>query len=299
MLNKKTAFTLAEVLIVFSIIGTLTIISMTVAGQRKDVSGLSYYRAYEALKTAGYNIFSDVGVAGKPFPTKVDSKSGGLCQELVRYINAAEVTCNSKYMPLSGNDADFTEERRQFVATNAMSFYIAKPKENITKLYPQPKVKPNIVWFVIFVDLNGERGPNTMLQPKHKNGSPADIVAFAMTNEGEVVPLGYPTISKKYLIAQITYPNQPRGDKLVEKRRSADMTYFEAIHKAWGAAEDPANAETINFVSRIPGKSNIRLANKMVIPPIAGKKVIVEDGLPGGCIPFDFACKVVIKQPKP
>lgn len=298
MQKKKNAFTLAETLIVMAVVAILVLISLSSIKRADDEFGPLYWRAYSALKLAGYNVFVDTHKEiARPFPTELTAQDidvqGGLCERLIEYINVSKDTnCNPNDVNSSAGDGDFNEHTLQFKGSNSQRFYFSKPADIIIG-------GEKIPWFIIYVDLNGERGPNSARI--QSNGRGADIVAFAMTHEGEVIPMGFPTVNLKYLTAKVSYPDimSPVTGKKIEKRLSNSMTYFEARHRAWGTEEDPENAESIDFTSRLSPSSQIRnYTSDVATPPLDETTSDAPDGLAGGCIEGNFVCRVIVDSYK-
>lgn len=216
-LNKKTtnAFSMAEIIIVVLIIAVAALMFITTIRPNSDKLVLKklYYNAYRSLSTATYNIQADVedfnnklieeaDAAGAAHPSaeelkKFPQSQQELCEKLTSegegYINTSgAVNCNAFIGPHSetqfqNDDAQSLKAKSTFVASNGMFYFLT----------PMDTEGNTIVW----VDLTGERGPNTAIWKKE---APADIVPFMITNNGVVVPLGYPTYDIRYLTARIT-----------------------------------------------------------------------------------------------
>lgn len=87
-----------------------------------------------------------------------------------------------------------------------------------------------LTYYLIWVDLNGDRAPNTK---EWKEGRPADIVPFFVSDYGEVVPIGYPITDKRYLTTSVKYVTD------TQTYYSEPMTYYEAQMDAYGSKEYP------------------------------------------------------------
>lgn len=287
MFNKKNGFTIAETLITLVVIGILTAFSISTIKPAVDNLAPLAYRAYDALKIAGYNVFVDSlnkdavtkEFVARPFPTT----SRDLCNRLLEYINvtnaATDARCNS-FTDAGGTTTmpTFTDNSTlAFIGSNSMKFYIHKPANiNVGGT--------SVPWFLIFVDLNGERGRNSAIMGSKAEDIP-DIIPFAMTLEGEVAPVGFPSTSKKYLTAKVYYPDiiDSNGRRL-EDRRSGSVTYFEARHMAWGPTGNANYPETINFTSRLSNS----IKGLSIPAPVIQKDLIVSTpkgatNCPTGC----------------
>ena len=87
----------------------------------------------------------------------------------------------------------------------------------------------NIKFFVVIADLNGSKRPNTTAWRMDR---PADIVAFAVTNTNDVVPLGYPEIDRRYLSARVVYNSRMDQSDALGGTSNA-MTLYQAKRHAW------------------------------------------------------------------
>jgi|GEM_PF-5429878 len=280
--GAKSAFTLAETLLVLLMIGILAVFSILTLRRGDDEFGPLYYRAYEALKVANYNVYVDLYPEYKrDYPVKVSAKTdeyskskawleanpGGICQRLLEYINISEgqVNCDAQLIDPNGDDSQFDGKigpggHLAFKGSNSQRFYFGKGDNGgiiKTKLTASNETSE---WFIIYVDLNGERGPNST---SVINGRAPDIVAFALLNQGQIAPIGLPRLERKYLTAKVAYPDtyctdvlaakygcdpkaeDEEGNKYkIEKRFSNTITYYEAVKRAWGCrlgddADDP------------------------------------------------------------
>lgn len=254
------AFTLAEMLTVAFIVGVLTVISIGSLRRTDDEFGPLYYRTYDALKTAAYNVYLDThNDPQRDFPTTLaGSNDTGLCQRLIEYINVSgAASCNSNTISFPETDDQFkpAQKKIQFTGSNSQRFYFG-PVQNTTIS------GVNLTWFIVYVDLNGERGPNSITAPTGRVRL-ADIVAFAVSSQfGEVIPMGEPIVNRKYMTAKVWYPDKLVGTKRYENRRSDSMTYFEAKRRAMGKTENIgkmygyAGASTVEFTEKTSIRSS-------------------------------------------
>lgn len=231
MFRKKLAFTLAETIICMLIIGVVILATLGVAKQKADDYKRHYITAYKAISNA---FFNGIMIHNKnPFAKDIshsatnDVGTERLCQALTTFINTNnndvtkdhDIGCSPKKITSQKADS-FEDKNIQFVSTNGMKFYLSN-------LIADGTTTP---FYLIFVDLNGDKGPNSIVKEKKH----PDIVAFAALNSGKVVPIGRPEFDKTYMTARLTYTNSigeaVYGDKPV--------AYYQAKGQAWGFYSD-------------------------------------------------------------
>ncbi len=189
IINKKAGFTLAEVLMAMGIIGILTALALTtIVPAQKSATKYQYMSAYNALSTAYYNTMLDN--SKNPFlsdPTYVHSEEEDtgteiLCKGLTSFINTFSngkdddkdyaTTCSATKITSVLAD-EFLDENVQFTATNGMKFYIS----NLIKETVSVPVKTNpghyqgieFQFYIVYVDLNGNGKPNSILYTNKSN----------------------------------------------------------------------------------------------------------------------------------
>lgn len=216
-MNKK-AFTLPEILMIIVVIAIVAVTMMTTLrpGANQHVLKKLYYNAYRSLNAGAFNIQADVedhnnklmeeaDATGTEMPTEDELKKypetqADLCEKLA---SADKGYLNVSLAPACGNVVDatsltqFTDKKPEelkamatFITSNGMLYFMS----------PMDANGNTIVW----VDLNGERKPNSA---EWKKDNPADIVPFLISNNGIVVPLGYPTFDTRYLTTRVSYSN--------------------------------------------------------------------------------------------
>lgn len=250
---KKTAFTIPELLIFLTIVGIVSVMMMTIIKPGEKYLPYAYYNAYNSLSTAAFNIKEDANdnnISGdttisdddKYFPGALkDPDSDGLtsarelCKKLANnpnatdaedeygYINTSEYACTN--FTSFTSDGNFNDKATPaFRATNSMKFYIGKlAKINVPNAM-ESDANYELKYFVVWVDLNGDRRPNTAEWAKNKA---ADIVPFVITTGGKVIPIGGPTIDTRYTTVRLGYPSDsslkysPRSVNFLEGQISA------------------------------------------------------------------------------
>lgn len=132
-----------------------------------------------------------------------------------------------------------------FVTSNGQKFYMSKVvNANVTNSGLTDQYDRRQYRFVA-VDLNGNMGPNSQYRTAVKY---PDIVLFAITSDGSIVPFGLPEFSKNYISAYIEYPtsiyNATKGTNVPNSKLKSDsLTLVKARHSAWGAT--PGTIENV------------------------------------------------------
>lgn len=159
----------------------------------------------------------------------VDSSTG----DDYGYINTSEYNC--KTFNLSASGGGLTQSHTPaFVATNSMTFYISPLIfiESVdATIATEEDAEVAVGSFVVWVDLNGKRGPNTSVWEEKK---PADRVPFLVTTSGVVIPVGAPTVDPRYSTSRVQYAS----DSLI-KYSNVPITFLEAQYKAYNGKEYP------------------------------------------------------------
>lgn len=262
-IKKSGAFTLFETLITIAIIGVIAVISlMLMVNNQEKAYGKLYAKAYSTLKTAAYNIEMDVEDFNtkaneaaneqnksqadeadlKKFPKTLDE----FCKELVgdgaSYINTTKQSCtainNTTFISASGAQINVAPS---FMSTDGLYYYFTDVEDDN--------------YFLMWVDINGERRPNTSLM---KNKKLPDVVPFAISkNNGTVIPLGIPVYDIRYMKARVVY-----ASPTMERDFSVPLTFSQARSVAYAnrtfALEplsknfDADTTSALNFKAMIP-----------------------------------------------
>lgn len=247
----KKAFTLAEMMIVFIVIGVIVALGVTSVRPWEKAYKYAYTRMYHALSLSIYNHM--VNAKGEDaFP--VTRKE--MCEALIEYINTAD---NKQASECSENASDYLDANSQsnnfdvkegktpnIITSNGMRIWIGgtvKTEDGQTVEYETLNesiggTTDKVRYFVVYVDLNGERKPNSATWSKEKM---ADVVAFAITDKYIVIPLGYPLVDSRYMEANVVYPTidtDVNDDKTENYTGDEDvvseaMTYYEAMVRAY------------------------------------------------------------------
>lgn len=253
------ALNLAEVMIVMMVISVVTVSAIQVNRHLEEkLTGKLYAKAYKTLSLASFNIQQEVavyntkknmeakekGLSGaakndlKRFPNigyNESITSESLCVALKDYMNAQTSSCSITSVSTGYITEDFSlkDETPSFLGTDGMRYYI-------TDLGSGNSANK---FFLVFVDLNGERKPNTIMANKTK----PDTVPFLIhTDTGDVVPAGYPVYDPKYVQARIIYSSPDE-----EYDFSVPMPFYNAKQLAYSGREyvlDPMSAKTTGVV---------------------------------------------------
>lgn len=257
MIKNKSAFSLAEILITMGIVGFICVLAITLIRPSDKTLIYQYYNAYNTLRTATYNIQQDVIDANyshddsyNDIEKRFANTAEELCQKLASnpqnhsevnsaeqeyktrlgYINTSKYNCTGYkgYTNSKGFDESWLDNKLYtlaFQTSNSMLYYISEPsvlkiQDNLNNLVI------NKIGFVVLVDTNGTRKPNTI---NTKNGRLADIVPFIVLTSGHVIPIGTPTIDKKYMKAKVKIFTQ-NGEKWLSENysyRDAQIVAFD------------------------------------------------------------------------
>jgi hypothetical protein len=245
---KNKAFTLAEFSVILFVMSIVVLVTITTQKPFDKALSMSYNKAYRALYYAAYNINIDL-TAAETFPV---GDASILCNKLANetdgYINALHgyIFCDLGATAITNLNANsFTTLNRQFISNNGMIFYIATDEANggFTRSITYNSSTTTLKYCIVYVDLNGDQGPNTALWNQNRM---ADIVAFVVTNEGEVWPIGYPTVDTKYFSARVKYPDGTEPDEI--NRYSKPMAYRDAKYAAWNNVTNPSTRQSIDFM---------------------------------------------------
>ncbi len=236
-MNKK-AFTIAEMLVVLSIVALISLLTITTLRPYIAESTMSkqYYRAYTTVNTAVYNILADVidcnqaradyidarmaagnanPTQGAPTECQFPSTPQTLCNAMtsttgytsstgyVGYINTAWATCAN--IQSAGANINTLVAGKDDAALRSIAVFKAT---NEMYFYMQPISITSPVFgaenfTLIWVDMNGNKRPNSTLSATPKQ--PADIVPFLVSQDGKVTPLGIPTFDYRYMTATVKF----------------------------------------------------------------------------------------------
>ena len=312
-MNKKFkfAYSMFELLIVFTLISFLIIYELIIVNRKMNEYGGVYYNAYNTLRKVTYNIFIDTycpsnSVQPEPgadpdydctkgaraFPKDVTE----LCKRYTEYLNVpngANFCTEKKEAQGHGNineKADnISEDTLKFKTTNTFRFYISGTGSNNESPYEYTANGSNdkVEYFIMYVDLNGSKAPNRVDKEVGNKVLP-DIVPFAITRKGEVIPMGFPVYSTSYITAKVRYPDEAASDSYKENL-SESMSLYDAIAKAWGTADDNIDIPfTFKLNDQLPSDNLAKYYVSQNLIPTSSVS------LDSKCKEQTFECKVVI-----
>lgn len=256
----KKAFTLAETMMVFIIIGIIASISLHTIKPWEKAYKYSYLRMYNALSITIYNHMINT-VDQDAFPADADA----LCKVLLNYMNTSDNAQVCSGANLAPNPTSFPKDKIRLKTSNGSFIWIGAQSDKKPFVFETTKndTKDSVRYYIVYVDLNGDRKPNTS---KWTPEQMSDIVAYIVTDKFMVVPLGYPEVDSRYLIAHIVYPTLDTetgednsyytGD---EDIISDPITYYEAKMQAYGNNIFLGNVMTYDFNSTLPASSDFKV----------------------------------------
>ena len=255
-MNKKSAFTIAELVIALGIVGIIVTFGLKASiNNDKGIRHL-YANTYHTLDRALYNA-THYPTLEDPFATRdrdgnllagrntgngsnIDTDAGTkrLCLMLTEYINSVEsnpcepsaaiqgrvarLDSSQRLISDVGNDEEFTDANVQFTATNGVRFFISRrlPYDGIPD--GRGLSAGDTTFFIIYADLNGPRFPNSMEYRQETDDNSRnlsrepDIFAFAALDIGRIVPLGPPEFDGRYMLSRVRYYDKERRQNTAE-----------------------------------------------------------------------------------
>ncbi len=260
----KNAFTIAETIIVLIIIAVLLLLTLNSMRPSTKPFKMAYAKVYYALENAtfGYLSSSDDIVE---FP----QTGADFCKALISIINvndldAANSRCENpnnilkaenpaSLTNISGNENYYKtklhlsdlgkypkkgeEQYYSIITMNGITMWIegdskGEPFVLTQEVDAATNRKRDIQYYVVYADLNGTMGPNS---PAWSEGRMADIVAFIVTEDATVVPLGHPEVDTRYLDVYVVQSSEDEKGQLVI---SKPMSYYEAKKSIWQDTND-------------------------------------------------------------
>ena len=225
----KKGFTLAEIAIVFVVIGIITSVTVNTIKTYQKTGKILYARAYQTVATINYNILDE-----QTYPEDAKSMCTAYASIMNNILNNCTKTGVTPYASTTKDtnaqisSLDYPISTNTMIkASNSMNFYFSERRA--LSFTTEEGIAISLKYFLVFVDLNGDLAPNKIITtPKDKF---SDLVYFAIFSDGNTIPMGRPTLDTTYLPTRITYPADATHE---DEYYSKTMTYWEAIQKAYG-----------------------------------------------------------------
>ena len=289
----KKAFTLAELIIVLTIIGVITAMAITTFQRYDKGIRFLYSNTYHALDRALFNAlnFSDLP---NPFVTselrelegggqedvEVSPEEGArrLCEYFVRYMNTNSQNCSEENLALADGEHFGTVK---FAAANGVNYYISarlpdRDINNYDDLVENEADKKRLkgllnshTFFIVYADINGDEPPNSMdyLPPNEQNNYrplDPDIFAFAALDIGKICPLGVPEIDPRYMQTRISYydlnatvnDEDKAADAAQARFSTVSLPYYISKAQAWGYYLDNNRNYSLEVLDEEPASYN-------------------------------------------
>ncbi len=250
----KRGFTLVEILLSIGIIGIISVLTF-VSTKNMLTNNYSkfYYAAYDIVKKAGYSAVVECNNAPSCFFSAFN-QFHPILESQVNIVPGSSTegafTINNTNIQNIGNTDP------NFIISNGMRFWLSNAYyfPNIIQ-GASPFV--NCFVYIIFVDLNGPKGPNRYTYNPNRDKEKPDIVPFILTERGDVIPFGLPEFDPDYFIVRVDFPdtvviNLSGNDEVVRNRKnitlpidpdtnpkvagSPAMTLHQAKTVAWGVS---------------------------------------------------------------
>lgn len=211
MINFKKGYTLAEVLVVMALLGILAAILLpAVSNVRPDRNKMMFKKAYHIAERIVYELVNDDNL----YPSK-EGKYYGL-------DNLEQVNDNGVAMPADSLKFCSLFVRRLNTVDDIITCTstTAKAATNGTHATPTTTTTDGIDWYVpqstfissgnpttatIYVDINGEKGPNCFQKSADPDYCPKpDIFRIVVKTDGKMYVDSQDTIGREYLKSNST-----------------------------------------------------------------------------------------------
>ena len=217
--KTKNAFTMAEVMVVFTIIAVVVVATTKIINSQVNyATRYQYYAAFNNLKQAIGNIVADGYLldgsttvhTGIPNVWNSDAATTttpmGLCKRLTRIMNIIGADACGLHAT-----SGFKTVTPSFITTNGMRYFISD----------EASTGP----YTIYIDINGKKGDGETTK---------DVQAFTVTLDGIVRPasLTQGAINKNYLSTSLRYWDSVNNKYVIVKDGAASIrgvSYQQAV----------------------------------------------------------------------
>ncbi len=254
MKSKRKAFTLVEILLSLMLLSVLAVLAIRTLRTIADNNKYLYHAAYRNIKQSVGEITSTLPNA------KLSSivAPATFCSLLVDNFTTigGSSTCTYTYLfspSLVFNDlpTGFSLSNPSFVLTNGQKFYVGSGLVAVgsKNYFNQPAT-------LILVDLNGDDEPNTMDTRGYAEKRLPDIAAFAIMQDGTVLPMS---------------PISDRDDSVLA---SVQVCNYQKICPAELTDISDTNNYSQVLLKRVPLREAIAVSNSF--PPNVGSPLLYQ-----------------------
>lgn len=202
-MNKKSGFTLAELLMIMFLVGALVVLGVQVILNRQNNYKVVYYAAYKNLKMAAGELVATSPTGKVSYAFDENNNPTTFCQKLSNIFNvsAGASVCSNIYTfnPTAGlSSSSVTPNNSSLSLTNGQRLYISN-----TFVAPGANNYFNEQATLVLVDLNGKGAPNIIDTKSYTDTRTPDIVAFAITDSGVVIPMTPLADDNEHILANV------------------------------------------------------------------------------------------------
>lgn len=202
MNNKKKAFTLVEILLVLVLTAFIAVLANRTLNSIQDNYKPLYHSAYINLKHA----------VGEIIASDPDSKlDGDLCEPLAKQYTIIEGVnkCYDNYDFSPSTTFSYSTpdlEVPSFVLGNGQRYYVGSSFKSVGTFnyFDKPAT-------LVMIDLNGKANPNVYDTRTYAGNRTPDVVAFAVLEDGTVLPMSPMADKESYITADIQLFNKATG----------------------------------------------------------------------------------------
>lgn len=197
-LFRKSAYTLAEVVVVMLIIAVIVAISIKITRAKLDsIVSLTYYSAFDTLRSVSEEMLKDfrntdeyVKDTDNQDAVTLPRSADNFCELFISYVNT-KINDDDSCKGNSVTDAsDFNDKEPDIILRNGMKLYnVSQEAEEIADLENNDEgvkynknsteIDSNKWGYTVYVDLNGNKGNGELWD---------DVYKYYITLSGKVIP---------------------------------------------------------------------------------------------------------------